>query len=91
MEIQRGGEKMRFASGQQGENERQWKINVNMNTGNKILGKHIRRFLHKNKIINKKNKSFTFLVIQNNVEVVNDNGKGKTKKRAARPNLVFAN
>ena len=50
MEIQRGGEKMRNASGQQGENERQWKIKANMNTGNKILGKHIRQFLHKNSV-----------------------------------------
>ena len=32
MEIQSGGEKMRNASGQQGENERQWKIKANMNT-----------------------------------------------------------
>ena len=47
MEIQSGGEKMRNASGQQGENERQWKIKTNMSTGNKILGKHIRQFLHK--------------------------------------------
>ena len=50
MEIQSGGEKMRNASGQQGENERQWKIKANMNTGNKILGKHIRQFLHKNNV-----------------------------------------
>ena len=49
MEIQSGGEKMRNASGQQGENERQWKIKANMNTGNKILGKHIRQF-HKNNV-----------------------------------------
>ena len=48
MEIQSGGEKMRNASGQQGENERQGKVIANMNTGNKILGKHIRQFLHKN-------------------------------------------
>ena len=48
MEIQSGGEKMRNASRQQGENERQGKIIANMNTGNKILGKHIRQFLHKN-------------------------------------------
>ena len=41
MEIQSGSEKMRNASGQQGENERQWKIKANMNIGNKILGKHI--------------------------------------------------
>ena len=50
MEIQSGGEKMRNASGQQGENEQQWKIEANMNTGNKILGKHIPHFLHKNKV-----------------------------------------
>ena len=36
MEIQSGGEKMRNASGQQGENEQRWKIKANMNTGNKI-------------------------------------------------------
>ena len=42
MEIQSSGEKMRNASGQQGENERRRNIkkNANMNTGNKILGKH---------------------------------------------------
>ena len=50
MEIQSGGEKMRNASGQQGENERQWKIKANMNTGNKIFGKHIPQFLHKNNV-----------------------------------------
>ena len=41
---------MRNASGQKGENERQGKIKENMNTGNKILGKHIRQFLHKNSV-----------------------------------------
>ena len=50
MEIQSGGEKMRNARGQQGENERQGKVIANMNTGNKILGKHIRQFLHKNNV-----------------------------------------
>ena len=50
MEIQSGGEKMRNASGQQGENERQGKVTANMNTGNKILGKHIRQFLHTNNV-----------------------------------------
>ena len=50
MEIQSGGEKMRNASGQQGENERQWKMKANMSTGNKILGKHMRQFLHKNNV-----------------------------------------
>ena len=38
MEIQSGHEKMRNAGSQQGENGRQWKIRVNMNTGNKIFG-----------------------------------------------------
>ena len=50
MGIQSGVEKMRNASGQQGENERRWKIKGNMNTGNKILGKHIRQLLHKNNV-----------------------------------------
>ena len=50
MEIQSGGEKLRNASGQQGEKERQGKVIANMNTGNKILGKHIRQFLHKNNV-----------------------------------------
>ena len=50
MEIQSGGEKMRNASDQQGENERQWKIKANIDTGNKILGKHIRQFLHKTSV-----------------------------------------
>ena len=45
-----GCETKRNASGQQGENERQWKIKANMNTGDKILGKHIRQFLHKNNV-----------------------------------------
>ena len=50
MEIQSGNEKMTNASGQQGENERQWKTKASKNTGNKILGKHIRQFLHKNNV-----------------------------------------
>ena len=33
MKIQSGGETIRNASGQQGENEGQWKIKANMNTG----------------------------------------------------------
>ena len=45
METESGGEKMRNASSQQGENERQRKIKANMNTGN-----HIRQFLHKNNV-----------------------------------------
>ena len=50
MKIQSGGEKMRNASGQQSENVRQWKIKATMNTGNKILGKHIQQFVHKNNV-----------------------------------------
>ena len=50
MKIQSGCETMRNASDQQGENERQWKIKANMNTGEKKLGKHIRQFLHKNNV-----------------------------------------
>ena len=50
MEIQSRGEKMKNANGQQGENERQLKIKANVNTGNRILGKHIRQFLHKNNV-----------------------------------------
>ena len=50
VEIQSGGEKMRNASGQKGENERQGKVIANVNTGNKILGKHIRQCLHKNSV-----------------------------------------
>ena len=73
---------MRNASGQQGENEWQWKIKANMNTGNKILGKHIRQFLHTRK--------FDILVVQNSIVVVQNNSKGKTKC-AARANLFFAN
>ena len=38
MKIQSGCETMRNSSGQQGENEWQWKIKANMNTGDKILG-----------------------------------------------------
>ena len=47
------------------------KIKVNMNTGKKIFGKHIRQFLHKNNDSHAKQR------------------QGKTKKRAARPNLFL--
>ena len=50
MKIQSGCVAMRNASGQQGVNKRQWKIKANMNTGDEILGKHIRQFLHKNNV-----------------------------------------
>ena len=47
MKIQSGCETIINASGQQGENEPQWKIKAK-NTGDKILGKHrLRQFLHK--------------------------------------------
>ena len=49
MKIQSGCETMRNASGQQGKNERHWKIKAK-NTGDKILGKHIQQFLHKNNV-----------------------------------------
>ena len=45
-----GGEKMRNASGQRGENERQGRVRTNRNTSNKIFGEHIAQFLHKNKV-----------------------------------------
>ena len=50
MKIQSGCETMKNHSGQQGKNERQWKIKANMNTGDKILAKHIRQFLYKNNV-----------------------------------------
>ena len=49
VEIQSGGEKMRNASGQMKMSGSE-KIKANMNTGNKIFGKHIRQFLHKNNV-----------------------------------------
>ena len=36
-------------------------------------------------------RKFDVLVVQNSVVVVQNKGKGKTKKRAARANLFFAN
>ena len=43
MKIQSSCETMRkAASKEQGENEGQWKIKANMNTGDKILGQQIR-------------------------------------------------
>ena len=63
------------------------KIKANMNTGHKILGKHIQQFLHKNNVIRK----FDALVVQNSVVVVQNNSREKTQKRAACANLFFAN
>ena len=45
---------------------------ANMNTGNKIFGKHIRQFLHKKKWVTRK---FDVLVEQNGIVVVQNNGK----------------
>ena len=49
MKIQSGCETMKNASGQQGENERQWKIEAK-NTGDKTLRKHILQFLDKHNV-----------------------------------------
>ena len=43
-------------------------IKANMNTGNKIFGKHMRQFLHKNN-------EYDVLVVQNGIVVVKNNGK----------------
>ena len=59
-----------------------------MKTGKKILGEHIRQFLHKKKRVTRK---FDVLVVENSVVVVRNNGKGKTKMRAAHAILFFAN
>ena len=42
-----GGEKMRNANGQQGENRRRSEKKTNRNTSSKTFGEHIRHFLHK--------------------------------------------
>ena len=57
-----------------------------MNTGDKILGKHIRQFLYKKCVTSK----FDVLVLQNSVVVVQNNGK-KDKKRAACAICCFVN
>ena len=44
------------------------KIKANMNTGNRIFGKHMRQFLHKNN-------EYDVLVVQNGIVVVKNNGK----------------
>ena len=44
-----GGKKMRNAAGQVKMSGSE-KVKANMNTGNKIFGKHIRKFLHKNNV-----------------------------------------
>ena len=58
---------MRNVSGQVKMNGSE-KIKANMNTGNKIFGKHMRQFLHKNN-------EYDVLVVQNGIVVVKNNGK----------------
>ena len=89
MEIQSGGEKMGNASGQQGENERQWKIKANMNTTQEA--KYWVSTYDNSSIKRCVTRKFHPLVVQNSVAVMQNNGKGKTKKRAARAILFFAN
>ena len=48
---------------------------ANMNTGNKIFGKHIRQFLHKKKWVTRK---FDVLVEQNGIVVVQNNAKNQS-------------
>ena len=69
-----------------------------MNTGNKILGKYTKNcifmeVLYRHPSIKKYcvTRKFDVLVVQNSLVVVQNNDKGKTKKRAARANLLFAN
>ena len=53
LEIETGGEKMRNASASKASKvkmRRQWKIKASVNAENKILGKHVRQFLHKNNL-----------------------------------------
>ena len=49
MKIQSGCNTIRNASGQQGENERPWKIKAK-NSGDKTLHKLILQFLHRNNV-----------------------------------------
>ena len=49
MKFHSGGEKMRNASGRVKMSCSEH-IKVNMNTENKIFGKHVRQFLHKNNV-----------------------------------------
>ena len=49
LKFHSGGKKMRNAAGQVKMSGSE-KVKANMNTGNKIFGKHIRKFLHKNNV-----------------------------------------
>ena len=85
-----GGEQMRNASGRQGEASEvkmssSETIKANMNTGNKIFGKHIRQFLHKKKSVTRK---VDVLVVQNGIEVVQARAK-KDKKACCTCKFVF--
>ena len=54
------------------------KIKANMNTGNKIFGKHIRQFLLKLLSVTR---TFDVLVVQNGIIVVQNIGKERQKER----------
>ena len=60
------------------------KIKANMNTGNKIFGKHIRPD-------STMDRTFDVFVVQNNIVVTQKKRQRKIKKRAARADLFFAN
>ena len=57
-----------------------------MNAGNKILGKHVRQFLDKNKCVTRK---FDVLVVQNSVCSRAKQRQGKDKKVCCTCNLFF--
>ena len=58
-----------------------------MNTGDKILGKHIRQFLYKKCVTSK----FDVLVLQNSVVVVQNNDKERKKSVLHVQICFFAN
>ena len=53
----------------------------------KILGKHIRQFLHKNNVY--VTRKFDVLVVQNSIVIMQNNGKVKTKKACSTCKCVF--
>ena len=63
------------------------KIKANMNTGNKIFGKHIGQFLHKKCVTRK----FEVLVVQNSVVPVKNNCKERQKRVLHVQICFFAN
>ena len=61
------------------------KIKANMNTGNKIFGKHVQQFLHENNEWSCMKSDI--LVVQNGIVVM----QNKDKERQKRANFSFAN